>query len=87
MLLFQDTSVFLNPKPTSHLLIRQLLGVPECRERLSLRLLKNWHKHKASYGIFLKCSPKNSKKSYRFLTFTQTKKDTKISEKKYREKS
>ena len=45
-------SIFGLPKLTSHKLIRVVLGEPELRTRLSLRLLKNWHKHKKHYGTY-----------------------------------
>jgi len=45
-------SIFGLPKGTSHELLRVVIGEPDIRVRLSLRLLKVWHKYKEHFGIY-----------------------------------
>jgi hypothetical protein len=43
-------SIFDLPVNTSHRRLQVLLGEPDLRIRLSIRLLKNWHKYKKHFG-------------------------------------
>ena len=43
-------SIFDLPENTSHRRLQVFLGEPDLRIRLSIRLLKNWHKYKKHFG-------------------------------------
>jgi len=45
-------SIFGLPKSTSHELLRVVIGEPDIKIRLILRLIKNWHKYKQQFGTY-----------------------------------